>query len=136
MNFVEHLFCSSALLDLVNIVQVGLDLRNATGAKNLLSKFTQPKRARYNLQNLDEIPDDDRKCYAAYESCSSGGLCGGGGIWVYRKKIKQYVQSRENTKANLSKFGGRREEKIDCDDAVTHHTRIKKGHGPELMAFA
>jgi len=38
---------SSALLDLVNIVQVGLDLRNATGAKNLLSKFTKPQRALY-----------------------------------------------------------------------------------------
>ncbi len=35
------------MLDLVNIMQVGLDLRNATGAQNLLSKFTQPKRAQY-----------------------------------------------------------------------------------------
>jgi hypothetical protein len=36
VNFLQHLFCSSALLDLVNIMQVKLDLRNATGAKNLL----------------------------------------------------------------------------------------------------
>ena len=35
MNFVEHLLRPSALLDLVNIMQVGLDLRNATGPQNL-----------------------------------------------------------------------------------------------------
>ena len=47
VNFIEHLLRPSALLDLVNIVQVELDLRNATGAQNLLLKFTQPNRAQY-----------------------------------------------------------------------------------------
>jgi hypothetical protein len=53
VNFFEHLFGSSALLDLVNIMQVELDLRNATGTKNLLIKFTQPDRAQYNPQEVD-----------------------------------------------------------------------------------
>ena len=48
VNFIEHLLRPSALLDLVNIVQVELDLRNATGAQNLLLKFTQPNRAQYS----------------------------------------------------------------------------------------
>src|SRR5579862_2307617 len=49
MNFFKHLFGSSASLDLVNIMQVELDLRNATGTKNLLKKFTQPYWARYKV---------------------------------------------------------------------------------------
>ncbi len=53
MNFAEHLFVPSALLDLVNILQVGLDLRNATGVKNMLAKFPQPDRVRYINDRID-----------------------------------------------------------------------------------
>jgi hypothetical protein len=69
VNFAEHLLGPSALLDLVNIMQVRLDLRNATGTQNLLSKFTQPKRARYivfndlsfyRIINVDDFGSDSR----------------------------------------------------------------------------
>gem|GEM_PF-6936706 len=52
----------SALLDLVNIVQVELDLRNATGAQNLLSKFTQPNRAQYRLKDVGIIRTNPPFC--------------------------------------------------------------------------
>jgi hypothetical protein len=72
-----------------------------------------------HYQNLDEVPDDDRKCSVTYKSSDSHGWSMNIGVsalglveMVNRKEIKQVI---ERIKEDYSKFDGRLEVKIDCD---------------------